>query len=148
MTDYSLQDEINPFLLQIASGKSVLITATEIIISVECLATELFPFLFCFCWDKISLCSPTWSGTHNPLKKTNFLQVIGTHSMRPHSLSHPSPLCPAALCHLRRLEELPECDRSLSRPTTMGFHVFPLSSLGVTPCRKYTARSSQLIPQT
>lgn len=49
---------------------------------------------------------------------------------------------------LRRLDELPECDRSLSRPTMMGFHVFPLSSLGVTPCRKYTARSSQLMPQT
>lgn len=30
----------------------------------------------------------------------------------------------------------------------MVFHVFPLSSLEVTPCRKHTARSSQLIAKT
>lgn len=30
----------------------------------------------------------------------------------------------------------------------MAFQVFPLSSLEVTPCRKYTARSSQLIANT
>lgn len=56
------------------------------------------------------------------------------------------PCCPWD--HLRRLDELPECDRSLSRPATMAFHVFPLSSLWVTPWRKYTARSSQPMPQT
>lgn len=41
-----------------------------------------------------------------------------------------------------------EWDRSTSRGTQMAFHVFPLSSLEVTPCRKHTARSSQLIAKT
>lgn len=117
--------------------------------TIRTLATQVFLFSFCFCWNKVLLCSSGWSRTHNPLVKTDLLQVIG---LVPHgatdSLSHPTPLHAAALCHLRRLDELPECDRSLSRPTMMAFHVFPLSSLGVTPCRKYTARSSQLIPQT
>lgn len=73
----------------------------------------------------------------------------GTCLQRSQSACPPQLLhAPPPLGHLRRLDELPEWDRSHSRPATMAFHVFPLSSLGVTPCRKYTARSSQPMPQT
>lgn len=56
------------------------------------------------------------------------------------------PLRPLYLCRLFVLAL--EWDRSPSRGTLMAFQVFPLSSLEVTPCRKYTARSSQLIANT
>lgn len=149
MTDYSLQDEITPSSPKLLLVRVFLIKAMEIMVSTECLATGSFSFLFHFCWDKGSRCRSSWSGTHRPLVKTSFSAGHWQASREAtHSLSHLRPPGPAALCHLRRLDELPECDRSLSRPTTMAFHVFPLSSLGVTPCRKYTARSSQLIPQT
>lgn len=48
-------------------------------------------------------------------------------------------VCPLHLCTLLALE----CDRSPSRGTVTALQVFPLSSLEVTPCRKYTARSSR-----
>lgn len=47
------------------------------------------------------------------------------------SPSRPAPRRPWG--HLRRLELLPQWDRSHSWLATMAFHVFPLSSLGVTP---------------
>lgn len=58
-------------------------------------------------------------------------------------------MCPLRCIHLCRLFALAlEWDRSPSRGTVIAFQVFPLSSLEVTPCLKYTARSSELIAHT